>query len=59
MTVFMCHRRFSLSKSENQYKGVRRLYIGIEAVLSLVTVRKHIASIATPGQFEPKGEKPV
>ena len=59
MTVFMYRSRFSLSKSENQYKGVRRLYIGIEAVLSLVTAHKHIASIATPGRFEPKGENPV
>lgn len=59
MAVSMCHRRFSLPKSENQYKGVRRLYIGIEAVLSLVTARKHIASIVTPGRFEPKGENQV
>ena len=59
MTVFMCRSRFSLPKSENQYKGVRRRHIGIEAVLSLVTVRKHIASIATPGRFEPKGENQV
>lgn len=59
MTVFMCRSRFSLSKSENQYKGVRRLYIGIEAVLSLVTAYKHIAYIPASGPFEPKGEKPV
>ena len=29
MTVFMYRSRFSLPKSENQYKGVRRLYIGM------------------------------
>lgn len=59
MTVFMYRSRFSLLKSENQYKGVRRLYIGIEAVLSLVTVRKHIAYIPASGRFEPKRRKPV
>ena len=56
MTVFMCRSCFSLPKSENLYKRVRRRNIGIEAVLSLVTAYKHTASIATPGRFELKGE---
>ena len=33
MTVFMYRSRFSLSKSENQYKGVRRLACGLKGCI--------------------------